>query len=295
MMVIGLAAFPALWLALFARRRDPLHAVVLAAGFLSFACSLFDARFLATWHVLFAATLAIVVGAPPFETRVRDLRLAAAAFALVLLAPGARAHFESARLRAEVEANHVECARALEWLRDNAPSPGPFNHSEAPQDWCVLSAPALAGSIAYHARKPVFASSIDGSASANIGRAVSSSFLDDTLAAAREAEAFGAVFVVVTPLMRGDSRALAEFAGLLEMQAARGDAGARETAQREREQLKLTRFAEAGVTRVYMSERVVDSYGVPPAEDAPAGPLISIWRLRAPAVDHESQLSPAKH
>jgi hypothetical protein len=288
-LVIGLVAFPATWFALFARRRDPFHAVVLAAGFLAFACSLFDARFLATWHVLFAATLAIVVAWPPFETRKSVRRAASVALALALLVPSALDHAEAARLRAEVAANREEFALGLEWLRTNAPSPGPFNSSEAPQDWCVLTSPALAGSVAYYARKPLFASSIDGAPvakEAEVGDVFASG--DGATLAARLARS-GAVYVVVSPFMRSDSTLPAAgggaVLGALAAPASDPSRGA-DTAG----------LAQAGFERVYASRRIVH----PVAPRAPAtpddgGPLLSIWRAPAPAIDHQSQLSPAKH
>lgn len=68
-----------------------------------------------------------------------------------------------ARFRAEFGSGFptekVERFAALRWIRDNVPAGGPFNSSSAQSTWGILANPYEGELVAYHARRPVLASS----------------------------------------------------------------------------------------------------------------------------------------
>jgi len=53
----------------------------------------------------------------------------------------------------------LERFAALRWIRDNVPAGGPFNSSSAKSTWGILADPSEGELVAYHARRPVLASS----------------------------------------------------------------------------------------------------------------------------------------
>ncbi len=61
--------------------------------------------------------------------------------------------------RAPLAFERVDRFAALRWIRDNVPPGGPFNSSSAKSAWGILADPSEGELVAYHARRPVLASS----------------------------------------------------------------------------------------------------------------------------------------
>lgn len=80
--------------------------------------------------------------------------LAAAALVLGVLA------WQSTALAPSREARVIDrdLLQALRWIRENTPSPGPWNAAATQKDWALLVPPAWGHLAAYHARRPSLAS-----------------------------------------------------------------------------------------------------------------------------------------
>jgi len=83
------------------------------------------------------------------------LGIVGAMLAVVALVHGKLA----ANARASFPSETVDRFAALRWIRDNVPAGGPFNSSSAKSAWGILADPAEGELVAYHARRPVLASS----------------------------------------------------------------------------------------------------------------------------------------
>jgi hypothetical protein len=205
----------------------------------------------------------------------RELR-ARAALAAALLVGALFALGAPLRAAAASRAGAAEVALAsgLCWLRENSPSPGPFNQAEVAADWCVLTAPEWGAAVAYHARRAVVAARFAGadSAAGPADRAAS-------LALARtDAEALGAAlgeldarYVVVSPLMaRPRSLGALPPESAFRQLAFRAPDGEPAFAS----VLELVRASELWITA---EGRAPEPGGGP----APIGPAISIYRVKA--------------
>jgi len=141
---------PAGWIAIVRRSFDAvgLYLLVLSVGTLLATC--IDPR-LAPWCVV-ASALLLARAATQWGKGVRERRWALGAGALVLAA-----HALAGLLAEPDMALHetrVEIARGLRWMRENTPSPGPWNAPRAQPDWGVLSVPSRGAEIAWQARRP---------------------------------------------------------------------------------------------------------------------------------------------
>jgi hypothetical protein len=236
---------PAGWYALLRARLEPvgLYLLVLSAGLL--LATLLDPE-LAPWCVVAGALLLARV-ATEWGKGTRERRwvlgvgvavLAAHALAGLTVEPDMALH----ETRAEI-------ARGLRWMRDNTPSPGPWNAPRALQDWGVLSVPARGAEVAWHARRPAVFSEAGAYAAPDSLRSVEHALAArDAQELARAMHSCDARYLVTSPL---DGQA--------------------ELAQ------------DWNLQRVYASRRLVDAQGSA-AGDRLVGPAISIWELprRAP-------------
>lgn len=53
----------------------------------------------------------------------------------------------------------AELVQALDWMRHETPSPGPWNSADTPKDWCVLAPASVGLLVAYRARRPALLTS----------------------------------------------------------------------------------------------------------------------------------------
>jgi hypothetical protein len=253
------AGFALCWVLLYERRRDPFHAVLLAAGFLAFACALFDARFQVTLQVVLAASISALVADPIGASGASAQRVSRAVLALVLAATAVLPWLVAQPVEIALQR---EFAGGLRWLRTGSSSPGPFNSPDAGQDWRVWTAPRLAGSVAYHARRPLVASSVG---SASFGPALDAG--DEGFLARLDEEI--ALFVVATPRMLEDA-SLGEDRPLSALRT-------------------LERFAldggepPPGWRRVHATSTRVGPDGRAALDGERGGPLVSIWRRESAA------------
>lgn len=258
------AGLPFAWIALFPRRRDPLHALLLALSFLAFACALFDARFHALVHVSLAASVALLVGEEASTSARGWNKHARQALALVVVLGAASAWLRGTPLEPATKHEFVD---GLRWLRANSSSPGPFNNADAHQEWRVWSAPALAGSIAYHARRPVLAASIGGRSAP---REPQLAVADELLA---HLDANGALYVVATPCMLRDPALIGPKIG---PQIGPGEPDARSALAHFA--LGRAEAAPAGWERAWACASNITPSGAAPTGAELAGPVVSIWR-----------------
>jgi hypothetical protein len=187
--------FPLAWLVTLRGARDPERAFLAVLGPVALLAGSLDARFAVVFAVALVPTLGLALGALAARGAGSVL------LALLVLVP-AFAPWLDARAAPAPEQLAIE--RGLRWLRDHSPAPGPFNHPDARQDWCVLTAPSFAGLVTFHARRPVVAASFDGVPSARAtaaAHALLSSTPEDLVQAMRE---LGAGYVAVSPLMLDD-------------------------------------------------------------------------------------------
>ncbi len=182
----------------------------------------------------------------------------------------------------------VEIARGLRWMRDNTPSPGPWNAPRAQPDWGVLAVPARGMEIAWEARRPAVFSeagvygSVDTLKGASTAlRATSAEDL------ARAMHACGARYLVLTPL---DDRGYQSVCNLpVSMGGAPNDFVGDEGCWWKVSVTASRAETTLGLRRVYASSRVVMENGraitSPGTYGVPLGPAISIWELPAPERD----------
>ncbi len=91
------------------------------------------------------------------SARTQSMIVLAVAAVLVLVASFAHAKQRfSERLRRQDD--RIDAFASLRWIRSQVPAGGPFNSSSAMSSWGILADPRLGELIAYHARRPVFAS-----------------------------------------------------------------------------------------------------------------------------------------
>lgn len=133
--------------------RELLVATLLGANALSLACALVDRRFFAPFVAASLALLALALARTVLDERRGWLAIVGS---VVLLAVPALVRARRAPAPADALPN------ALRWLRERSSSPGAFNHPEAEQSWRVAAPPALAGSVALHARRGVVGASFEG-------------------------------------------------------------------------------------------------------------------------------------
>jgi hypothetical protein len=171
----------------------------------------------------------------------------------------------------------VEIARGLRWMRDNTPSPGPWNAPRAQQDYGVLSVPARGAEIAWEARRPaVF------SVAGMYGNLDTLSPTEKVMTLPGSVEfgmhSTGARYLVVTPLDMAEYESLRSLPeDLIHTEPHIGPIA----------WLELARFrgGDEGKTlkRVYASSRIVDDSGhAPQSASFISGPAISIWELPRP-------------
>lgn len=111
----------------------------------------------ASLHVAVAACAFAGAIATLRSARTRDVVVIASAVMLVLIAGFAHVlqHAgESHRSRDD----RIDAFAAMRWIRSEVPPGGPFNSSSAMSSWGILADPRLGELIAYHARRPAFAS-----------------------------------------------------------------------------------------------------------------------------------------
>ena len=232
---------PAGWWFLLRRKLEPvgLYLFVLSVGAL--LATLVDPE-LAPWAVLSGAVLLARV-ATDWGEGTRERRwalgvcaavLAAHAFAGLLVEPDLALH-----------ETRVEIARGLRWMRENTPSPGPWNAPRAQQDWGVLCVPARGAEVAWQARRPAVFSAVGAYGNLDAQRDAARALRGEDLV--RAMHACGARYLVASPL------------------DAEGDPD-----------------AQWGLQRVYASPRIVDSEGHALQGAGLGGPAISIWELPAP-------------
>jgi len=196
----------ALWgpaaLAIAEDRRDPLRVTVFATTALAFVLALVDPRFepvSSAGLILLCAWTAARPWALLDSPWKRASWLGVPTLLIAALAWPAGSEELTARARAE----RTALESALEWLRERTASPGPFNHPEGAQDWRVLSAPRMAGSIAQLARRPTLAIEHAHRGSASAAEVAEWFADDDPSALAAQAQLHGARYLVVAaPMLR---------------------------------------------------------------------------------------------
>jgi hypothetical protein len=241
---------PAGWFAIARARVEPvgLYLLVLSLGML--IATIVDPE-LAPWCVVASALLLARI-ATQWGKGTRERRwvigvglavLAAHALAGLLVEPDMALH-----------ETRVEIARGLRWMRENTPSPGPWNAPRAQPDWGVLAVPARGTEIAWQARRPAVFS--EAGAHGNL----------DSLLMGSKA-------------LRGD-----EFVRSMH------GCGARYLALTSFDE-PLAIDPSWGLQRVYASPRLVDRAGH--SVQGAGAPAISIWELPRPtAQDSGPQMLP---
>jgi len=235
---------PAGWFAIARAKLDPsgLYLLVLSVGTL--VATLVDPD-LAPWCVVAGALLFARV-ATQWGKGTRERRWVFAV-AGALLAAHALAGF-LAQPDMALHESRVEIARGLRWMRDNTPSPGPWNAPRAQPDWGVLSVPARGAEVAWQARRPAVFSEAGAYGDLESLRAEQRALSAvDAEAALRAMHTCGVRYLVTSPL---DGQA--EF------------------------------DLNWGLQRVYASRRLIDATGHAPGA---VGPAISIWELPPPKRD----------
>lgn len=276
---------PAGWLALARRRLDPasLYLLVFSAGML--LATLVDPE-LAPWCVL-ASALLLARSATGWGTGspLRRWTLSIAAAVLV-------AHALAGLLVQPDMALHetrVEIARGLRWMRENTPSPGPWNAPRAQPDWGVLSVPSRGAEIAWEARRPAVFS--EAGVYGNLESLLATSRVLRGEEFERALHSCGTRYIVISPLdtdgfdalkflpqhLGGETRALAGFPYPFYSLGQPGPDSPGPSAPK----------------RVYASTRFVDRKGHAVFGRVTTGPAISIWELPTPKRDDSGpQMTP---
>jgi hypothetical protein len=245
-------------------RVDPTRAALLGIAFVAFPCALFDRRFFAPLSVAWIGLVASACSGSWIRAAANRARVVGTLFALT--AVGSFVAWATGVRGAEDPA-HDALVTALRWLREHSSSPGSFNHPQAPQSWRVVAAPELAGAIAFHARRPVWSASFDGTETARAASTATLLGADDIGDLARDLANTDCEYLVLTPRMLRDER----------FRRAAGEApGA----------LEQLLFPEPGPSEVrvgefelvYASARWESPAGVEPRDGDEAGPAVSIWR-----------------
>ncbi len=172
------------------RPRTPLQRALLGALSLAAPLALIDERFLAVNHAALAVGLGLELSTS--ASIVRGLSICGA----VLIAFAAWPGESSERLASALE-ERQDLRTALMRLRSRDPAPGAFNHPASEVDWRVASAPALAGPIAFRARRPVFAVEFERRASVAAAQLEAWLVLEDMAEFNRLAERRRARYVLV--------------------------------------------------------------------------------------------------
>jgi hypothetical protein len=243
-------------------RVDPLRAALLGLSFVAFTCAVFDRRFFAPLSIATVATVSSAATGTWLRSRIERVRAGGAALSLTLAAALvvwiAGGRDDGRELR--------DAAReALRWMREpeHTPSPGSY-HPQAAPSWRVAAVPELAGSLAFHARRPARCASFDGWSTASVPE-VQRIFAGDDLHELAVALAhLDSPYLVVTPRMLRDPR-YAEAARRL------GSVLARLALPESREP-----GARAGELELVFASSVEDGTG------ERAGPALSIWRRSGP-------------
>ena len=226
------------WIAIARAKLDPsaLYLLVLSVGML--VATLVDPE-LAPWCVVASAVLLARVASEWGKgTRERTWVLgvgvavfAAHALAGFLVEPDMSLH-----------ETRVEIARGLRWMRDNTPSPGPWNAPRAQPDWGVLSVPARGAEIAWQARRPAVFSEAGVFGNLESLHTGAKALRGEDFE--RSMHGSGARYLVLSPL-DGQTEPAVSF----------------------------------GLTRVYASPRVIDKQGHAVQGGGAGAPAISIWEL----------------
>jgi hypothetical protein len=263
----ALVLLPAAWLALWPSGRAPTRALVLSLGALALAGSLVDARFEGQLHVALACTVGLVFADRASTFTASSRRSAWALLAALVAAPAFAGWIE----RGSPSGSAARIA-ALRWMREGTPSPAPFNSAAAIPDWGVLSAPDWAGSIAYHARRPVSAARFAGfggdERSESAARALLFADPQRLLRAMRELDA---TYVVVGPELLRDLPSLVRQAGY-----APGSITGEAVDETLLWRLSIEdggADAVPGLERVFASQELASS-----GRAGASGPALSIWR-----------------
>lgn len=265
-------AFPLAWLALLRRPREPERVFLAGLGAVALVAGTLDVRFASVFFVALVPTLALAVA-----DLVRRGRRGAAVFALLWIAPAfAPLALDAPPLGAPGarDAEHpTPFVRGLRWMREHSPSPGPFNQPDARQDWCILTAPASGGAVAYHTRRPVVAAGFDGVTDEPGRTAVRALLAATPEEFVRALSRLGARYVVVSPAMLRDPAILEQ--------------GARSRGALHHLALPPENAAAdhyAGLELVYASSRWIE----------PGGPALSIYRRVEQARVPVPQMRPRK-
>jgi hypothetical protein len=238
---------PVGWSALARRGLDArgLYLLVLSAGAL--VATLLDPA-LAPWCVAASALLLAHV-ATGWGAGTRERRWALGVGAAVLAAHALAGFL--ARPDMALHETRVEIARGLRWMRENTPSPGPWNAPRARPDWGVLALPARGAEIAWQARRPALASEAGAhGAPAPLLAALQALQARSGDALLRAMRSCSARYLVTTPLDGQPEIPL-----------------------------------EWGLQRVYASRRMIDAAGRAAAGSSIVGPALSIWELPRPAAE----------
>lgn len=241
-------------------RSDPVRAALLGAAFTSLACALFDRRFFAPLSVSVIGLCVAGASGAWLHARPARLRIGSALGGALLLASAA-AWWGT---RAAAELPQEALPSALRWLRERSSSPGAFNHPDAQQAWRVAAPPALAGSVALHARRGVLAATFEGHATDSLPALRELLGASDSAALAAALARADCPYLLLTPRMLRDSELSLAPDGLIARLALGG--------------AEAEALAAGELERVYASSRWETPAGRSPRADEPCGPAVSVYR-----------------
>lgn len=244
------------------RRHEPPVVAALATVVALAAAALIEPAATPLFVVAVACVVALGLDALEATAPLRARVLGAAAGVLAF-APLAVEAFAPARAAQREE--RLEVVAGLRWMRANTAAESAFNAPSGDSGRAVLATPRTGPLVAYHARRPPFAS-LDGKRARAEGAARLLLERDDERFAALFAQS-GARYVVAGPRFVAELRAFA----------------AREGLAVERSALERLTFTDAarelGLERVWSSSRLVDETGHAAESGLRRGPAFSLWRV----------------
>lgn len=244
------------------RRNEPAVLASLASAIVLAAAAAIEPAAMPLFVVAVALLVALALDTLEASAPRRARLLWAGAGVLVLASLVSRA---LAPARAAKREERLEVVAGLRWMRANTAAESAFNAPFGESGGAVLATPRAGPLVAYHARRPPFAS-LDGARLRAEGAARLLLEGDDERFVALFAQS-GARYVVAGPRFVAELRAFAAREGL----AVEGSALERLTHAREARLL--------GLERAWSSSRLVDEAGLAAESGRARAPALSIWRV----------------